>query len=586
MNDENIFGDQFKAKSWDAWKTFLRALFGLPISIAEMNLYKQCTARSDLPRSQPGEVYLVIGRRGGKSIICALIATYLATCRNYEKYRARGETLVVMLLAANRAQAKILFDHIRANFELPILSSMVANRKAESIELTNHVSIEIHTSDYRSLRGRTVIACCGDELAFWGTSSDGTPNDKEILDAVRPSMATIPDILLICLSSPYSKRGELWRNHQEYYGRAGAPVLIWQAASRVMNPSLPRITVAAAHLRDAVAARSEWEAEFRSDLSSFLSLELVEAAMQSYVVLPPLPDLYYYAFVDAAGGGGSDSYSCAIGHYDAARERVIVDCLKEITPPFSPEAATAEICALLREYGISEISGDKYAGLWVAEQFQKRGIRYVAAELNRSEIYLEAGPAFTAGRVDLPRNGKLKNQFIMLERKTVRTIGRDSVDHPAGCHDDCSNAVAGVIVEVLRENGIGGCFGLAEWEAQGGSTQVLDPVPGPKAITTVFKPDDPFSGSSKYPPAIPPKAPALDLVPCFKCGGELEVVDQATRTARCTRCGNYPIQLQFASRFAPTPYSQTRGEWLEQGAQPMRFGRPTSRFAWKKSGRR
>jgi hypothetical protein len=293
MNDETIFGKRFKSKSWDAWKTFLRVLFALPISIAEMNLYKQCTGRSDLPKAQPNEMYLVIGRRGGKSVICSLIAVYLACFRSYEKYRAPGEQLVVMLLAANRAQAKILLRYVGAFFDLPILSSMVANRKAESIELISYVSVEIHTSDYRSVRGRTVIACIGDELAFWGVSSDGTPNDKEILDAVRPSMATIPSSLLICLSSPYSKRGELWRNHQEHFGKAGSPVLIWQSASRTMNPALSRITVAAAHLRDAVAARSEWDAQFRDDLASFLSLELVEAAMQSYAVLPPLPDLFY-----------------------------------------------------------------------------------------------------------------------------------------------------------------------------------------------------------------------------------------------------------------------------------------------------
>ena len=52
MNDEGIFGTRFRLKSWASWKVFLKALFCLPLTIAEMNLYKRCTGRDDLPREQ------------------------------------------------------------------------------------------------------------------------------------------------------------------------------------------------------------------------------------------------------------------------------------------------------------------------------------------------------------------------------------------------------------------------------------------------------------------------------------------------------------------------------------------------------
>ena len=45
--------------------------------------------------------------------------------------------------------------------------------------------------------------------------------DTEILNALRPAMATVPGALLLSISSPYAKRGELWRAHEAHYGKGG-----------------------------------------------------------------------------------------------------------------------------------------------------------------------------------------------------------------------------------------------------------------------------------------------------------------------------------------------------------------------------
>ena len=58
--------------------------------------------------------------------------------------------------------------------------------------------------------------------------------------ALRPSLATLaPHSLLIGASSPYSRQGLLWQQYRKHYGRDGTRVLVWQAASRTMNPALP-----------------------------------------------------------------------------------------------------------------------------------------------------------------------------------------------------------------------------------------------------------------------------------------------------------------------------------------------------------
>jgi hypothetical protein len=41
-------------------------------------------------------------------------------------------------------------------------------------------------------------------------------------------------------SSPYARRGALWDAHRRHYGQDGDEVLVWQADTRSMNPSVPQ----------------------------------------------------------------------------------------------------------------------------------------------------------------------------------------------------------------------------------------------------------------------------------------------------------------------------------------------------------
>ena len=50
----------------------------------------------------------------------------------------------------------------------------------------------------------SVVAALLDEVAFFPTD-DGANPDYDILDAIRPGMATIPNAMLLCASSPYAR---------------------------------------------------------------------------------------------------------------------------------------------------------------------------------------------------------------------------------------------------------------------------------------------------------------------------------------------------------------------------------------------
>ena len=85
----------------------------------------------------------------------------------------------------------------------------------------------------------------------------------------------------------------------------------------------------------------------------------------------------YHAFVDPSGGS-ADSMSLAIGHRED--DIVVLDVLREIKPPFSPESAVADFSQLLKSYDVSKITGDRYAGEWPRERFREYGINYEPAQ--------------------------------------------------------------------------------------------------------------------------------------------------------------------------------------------------------------
>jgi hypothetical protein len=106
----------------------------------------------------------------------------------------------------------------------------------------------------------------------------------------------------------------------------------------------------------------------------------------------------------------------------------------------------SDFAALLKTYGVTTVTGDRYAGEWPRERFRKEGITYDVADRPRSDLYRDMLPVLNSGRADLLDSPRLVHQIVSLERRVARG-GRESIDHPpgAGSHDDQANAVAGVI---------------------------------------------------------------------------------------------------------------------------------------------
>ncbi len=274
-----------------------------------------------------------------------------------------------------------------------------------------------------------------------------TNPDTEILNAVRPALATTGGPLVL-ISSPYARRGELWNIFRRHHGPNGDPlILVAQGTSRDLNPTLPQRVVDRALERDPAAARAEYLAEFRTDIESFISREAVWAVISRGVFeRAPLSNVSYIGFVDPSGGS-ADSMTLAVAHKEGGR--AILDCIREVRPPFSPDGVTKEFAEALKRYRVTTVRGDRYAGEWPRERFRAHGIEYRPADKPKSDLYRDLLPAVNSGLVDLLDHEQLTAQLCSLERHTARS-GRDSIDHPPGAHDDLANVACGALVTALQ----------------------------------------------------------------------------------------------------------------------------------------
>jgi hypothetical protein len=459
--DPALLGAEFGGESWSAWRTLLRVLFVLAPEPGDLELYRRCTGRTTLPKLVR-EAWAIVGRRGGKSRIAGLVAIFVACFIGQLAKRAPGERLLVAVIAADRRQARIILLYVKAFLAHPLLRPLVEAERADGIDLRGGVAIEVTTASFRTSRGYTLLGAIVDEAAFLRDEASANP-DAELLAALRPGLATTRGLLLV-ISSPYARRGVVWQAHERHFGRDDSDVLVWEADSRTMNPSLPREVVEAAFRDDAAAAASEYgrgalaapgeEAEtplieFRSDVSSFVDRELVEQCVNRDrpLVLLPRAGVRYVCACDSTGGR-VDYFVLVCLHLEGTR--IVIDGVWVRKPPLDPREVAREFSSICARYGVRRLVGDYYSAEWCAGAFREFGMTYVTAEKTRSELLRELLPVLSTRGVELPPDDALVAELASLERR-VGPSGRESIQAPAGLHDDRSTALATGVYLASRE---------------------------------------------------------------------------------------------------------------------------------------
>jgi hypothetical protein len=442
LEDPNVLGTVLEGDSWKPWRTILIAAMGEPLDFWERRTFAKFTGGRKPPGKMVSELVAVAGRRAGKSRAASALATYIAALCDHSDVQAVGETLRVLFLAKDQKQAGVCFGYVNGIFEsIPLFRDMVATWTQDTITLKNGIACEVKAATASGLRGFSCVAVLADEAAFWVTDTASANADTEILNAVRPSLATTGGPLLI-LSSPFARKGEVWDLYDKHYGEKGdSGILVVHGTSLDFNKSLPKAVVERALQRNPVTARAEYLAEFRSDLEGYVSLDTLRACTGNMAEWAPVTGTSYIAAVDIASGSGEDSLAMAIAHYDDTSDKIIVDFVHEWPPSFSPKAVLGEVAERCYRYGVTELIGDRYAFAFAREILRDMHLSFRVSDKTTSICFSELLPMLNAHEVMLPQHQVLLAQIGALERKPS-SRGKEFIGHPPRGHDDCAAAVA------------------------------------------------------------------------------------------------------------------------------------------------
>lgn len=438
-------------KSWSGWLSALRALYGLSLPTRSKRFLSKCTGLSSWCTDGYTSALFLTGRRSGKSRTSAVIAAYEGALAGHEKRLSKGERGIVACLAPTRAQGRIVKEYIRGIFDTPLLRPFIVKENKEGFELKNGITIEIHTGDFRSARGFTLVAAIVDEVCFFGIEEEAkVKSDVELVRAIKPALLTTGG-KLIAISSPYARKGWAFKTYEKNYANDNGTTLVLNAPSRTLNPTLSQKEIDKAIADDPAAARSEYFGEFRDDIMSFISRELVEAlVVEGRREIPPQEGIKYAGFVDVSGGRRDDA-AIAIAH--GKGRNVILDYVRRWRSPFNPYEVIGDMVQDLRQFGCNRVTGDNYSAEFVASAFKMQGIHYDKADRPKSQLYAELYPRLSSGEIELLDHEEIVDQISNLERRT-RSGGRDTIDHPQGQHDDVANVVAGVTVCAVKRKRI------------------------------------------------------------------------------------------------------------------------------------
>jgi hypothetical protein len=174
--------------------------------------------------------------------------------------------------------------------------------------------------------------------------------------------------------------------------------------------------------------------------SAFAAETVMDAVARGCVRRQPEDGIAYVAFVDMSGGSHDDAV-LAIAHCDADG-RAVLDCVvnQGPPPPFDPRRAVEKFVTVLREYRVYTVVGDAYAGETFRADFERHGIGYERAGVNKTKLYEALEPILNG-------HGAVLLDSPLVEQQLLGLVWRGGrIDHQPGEHDDWANAAAGALV--------------------------------------------------------------------------------------------------------------------------------------------
>ena len=123
----------------------------------------------------------------GKIRMAAAVACHIAALTDHSKTLAPGEIGTVAVIAASRVIRPTRCSPTSSGFLMssPLLAGQVEGITRDEIMLKGDICISVTTNSFRTARGKTLLACIGDEVAYWRDEDTASLTSKPIARCCR-----------------------------------------------------------------------------------------------------------------------------------------------------------------------------------------------------------------------------------------------------------------------------------------------------------------------------------------------------------------------------------------------------------------
>lgn len=435
-------------------EVILRCLYGLPLNDEQLAIYKLLTGNSGEFEAgiEKTEGVFDIGARGGKSFMTSIVALYEGTRDKWKQYLTPGETGYAVIIATRQKQAEDIIQKACSRMleDSDIAWMMKSYPLKASLELTNGMTIASFPCNSTAARGLPIFLLIFDEIAWYRT--EGVKADYAIFNALNPRRAQFPGAKCLKITTPAGKQGLFWIEFDE--GFKVPSRLTVKGNTRLVNPLIPQEFIDKEYKRDPDNAAMEFGAEFAETVSGFFAscIDQLKACFNEPVEdMPYKQDYDYYSAIDQSGLAGRDKFGYAIAHKDGRFNRIIVDCVREWDTK-NADVILEEIRQLNGVYHCRDITKDGYAGGWVTNALEKRGLTVFDSE-RLPVVYTNLKTLVLAQRLAMPDHPSLRNSLLQTQafysKSNNLTIGHERTQEG---HGDLANAVARAIYEASRQD--------------------------------------------------------------------------------------------------------------------------------------
>ncbi len=401
-----------------------------------------------------------LGRRSGKTLMSAIVATYAACmlADEYKRHLRPGERFYIVSIANTIGQAKIALQGVKDLIGGSlILKRLIVRETSDTLELSNGAVFKALPASSRSGRGMACPLLIFDELAHAVDSEVGNAAGSTLYQALSPSVAQFGKLgKILLLSSPWIQSGIFWDLYKQAASGNFAHMQVVQAPTWEVNPTISRDFLEQERSRDPELFSIEYGANFSQSLSGFVGSDLVDVAVNyERGPLPPLKKFIgsYYLSLDPAKGN-RDAYTACIVHYDDAR--LVVDRWHQFSPNWSDgkkqQVNISEVENWILEqndlYGFREVIADQYNSQSTIQRLTGRlKIRELTwTAPTKTEAFSKLRELFNAGNIELYPHPKA-NQQIKNLTVTYRASGQWGVSGGTGAAvDDYPSALAGAVL--------------------------------------------------------------------------------------------------------------------------------------------